>query len=100
MIEDGFKTLNVSLKKNLYLNCNDITEYLFLQPEAIAVIALAVSKLVNSARVSVIDSDMIYAAVGFHLSKKNSRRWNSTLYELTSERQLKLIQLFSSNLTL
>jgi hypothetical protein len=45
------------------------------------VIAL-VSKLVNSARKSVIDSDMIHHAVGFRLSKKNSTRWNSTLYEL------------------
>jgi hypothetical protein len=54
---------------------------LFLQPEAIAVIAL-VSKLVNSARKGVIDSDMIYDSVGFRLSKKNATRWNSALYEL------------------
>jgi len=41
----------------------------FLQREAFGLIS-HVSKLVNSARKSVIDSDMIYDSVSFPLSKK------------------------------
>ncbi|XP_045032028.1 uncharacterized protein LOC116933634 isoform X4 [Daphnia magna] len=75
VIKDGFKTLS---------------------DEAAGVIS-HVSKIVNSARKSVNDSDLIYNLVGFRLSKKNSTRWNSTLYEL--QNFLKAIQTDTALLT-
>lgn len=43
-----------------------------------------VSKIVNSVRKSVIDTQMIASTVGFRLPAKNSTRWNSTFYMLAT----------------
>jgi hypothetical protein len=42
-----------------------------------------VSKLVNYIRKSVLDTEIVFNAVGFHLPAKNATRWNSTFFVLS-----------------
>ncbi|KAK4024351.1 hypothetical protein OUZ56_009770 [Daphnia magna] len=54
-------------------------EFQDVEGEAALVIS-HVSKLINYVRKSVLDTEMVFNAVGFRLTAKNATRWNSTYF--------------------